>query len=118
MKVESQRRGFARHSAALIGIWGLAEKLGQPVIEFDLETMMEEEHYADFAIMYRLLHSSRMSAKTDMGAESLIEKYHQDAMDSGSRIREGLSNAVEYSIRSLANGFLKHADNEDLREKN
>ena len=86
-------------------------------IEFDLETMMEEEHYADFAIMYRLLHSSRMPAKMDLAAESLIEKYHQDALDSGSRIREGLSNAVEYSIRSLSNGFLKHTDNEELREK-
>ena len=86
-------------------------------LEFDLETMMEEEHYADFAIMFRLLHSSRMPAKMDHGAESLIEKYHQDALDSGSRIREGLSNAVEYSIRSLANGFLKHADNKELREK-
>ena len=86
-------------------------------LEFDLETMMEEEHYADFAIMFRLLHSSRMPAKMDIGAESLIEKYHQDALDSGSRIREGLSNAVEISIHSLANGFLKHADNEELREQ-
>jgi type I restriction-modification system DNA methylase subunit len=86
-------------------------------IEFDFETMMEEEHYADFAIMYRLLHSSRMPAKMDQRAESLIEKYHQDALDSGSRIREGLSKAVKHSILSLANGFLKHADNEELREK-
>ncbi len=86
-------------------------------LEFDLETMMEEEHYADFAIMFRLLHSSRMPAKMDIGAESLIEKYHQDALDSGSRIREGLSNAVEISIHSLANGFLQHADNEELREQ-
>ena len=86
-------------------------------IEFDLETMMEEEHYADFAIMYRLLHSSRMPAKMDHGAESLIEKYHQDALDSGSRIREGLSDAVKISIRSLANGFLKHADNKELRKQ-
>jgi type I restriction-modification system DNA methylase subunit len=86
-------------------------------IEFDLETMMEEEHYADFAIMYRLLHSSRMPAKMDQGAESLIEKYHQDALDSGSRIREGLSDAVKISIRSLANGFLKHADNKELRKQ-
>lgn len=43
-------------------------------IEFDLETMMDEEHFADFAIMYRLLHSSRMPVKIDMGADSLIEK--------------------------------------------
>ena len=64
-------------------------------IEFDLETMMEEEHYADFAVMYRILHLSRMPVKMDLGAESLIEQYHQDALDSGSRIREGLSNAVE-----------------------
>jgi len=69
-------------------------------IEFDLETMMEEEHYADFAVMYRLLHISRMPAEMDLGAESLIEQYHQDALDSGSRIREGLSQAVERSILS------------------
>ena len=86
-------------------------------IEFDLESMMEEEHYADFAIMYRLLHISRMPVKMDLGAESLIEKYHQDALDSGSRIREGLSDAVERSILSLANGFLENAGNLELREK-
>jgi hypothetical protein len=86
-------------------------------IEFDIETMMDEEHFADFAIMYRLLHSSRMPVKTDLGADSLIEKYHQDALDSGSRIREGLSQAVEISIRSFANGFLNHPDNVELREK-
>ncbi|MDM8556235.1 hypothetical protein QUF75_16045 [Desulfococcaceae bacterium HSG7] len=86
-------------------------------IEFDLETMMEEAHYADFAIMYRLVHSSRMPLKTDLGAESLIEKYHQDALDSGSRIRAGLSQAVERSILALANGFLENPDNGSLREK-
>jgi hypothetical protein len=84
-------------------------------IEFDLEAMMEEEHYADFAIMYRLLHSSRMPVKIEAGPESLIEKYHQDALDSGSRIREGLRAAVKFSIESLANGFLKHPANEALR---
>ena len=78
---------------------------------------MDEEHFADFAVMYRLLHSSRMPVKMDLGADSLIEKYHQDALDSGSRIREGLSQAVETSIRSLANGFLNHPDNVELREK-
>jgi len=83
-------------------------------IEFNLESMMEDEHYADFAILYRLLHASRMPEKFDAGAESKIEKYHQDALDSGSRIREGLSEAVEYSIVSLANGFLSNPDNEEL----
>lgn len=85
-------------------------------IEFDLESMMEEEHYADFAIMYHLLHASRMPVKIDAGSESLIENYHQDTLDSGSRIREGLSAAVKHSIESLANGVLKYPGNDSLRE--
>ncbi len=85
-------------------------------IEFDLQSMMEEEHFADFAIMYRLIHASRMPVSQDRAAESLIEKYHQDALDSGSRIREGLSEAVENSIKSLTEGFLNHPDNAGLRE--
>ena len=84
-------------------------------IEFDLASMMEDEHFADFAIMYRILHASRMPQKTDAGANSLIEQYHQDALDSGSRIRNGLSQAVETSIRMLGEGFLAHQDNEQLR---
>ena len=86
-------------------------------IEFDLQTMMDEEHFADFAIMYRLLQVSRMPQKKELGGDSLIEKYHQDALESGSRIRDGLSQAVEFSIRSLANGFLEHPDNDHLRER-
>jgi len=85
-------------------------------IEFDLEAMMEEEQYADFAVMYRLIHATRMPVKMDAGAESLIEKYHQDALDSGSRIRDNLSAAVKYSIEALANGFLKHPANTELRD--
>lgn len=85
-------------------------------IEFDLQAMMEEEQYADFAVMFRLIHASRMPIKMDAGAESLIEKYHQDALDSGSRIRDGLSNAVKFSIEALANGFLRHPANNELRE--
>lgn len=86
-------------------------------IEFDLQAMMEEEQYADFAIMFRLLHFTRMPVKMDAGAESIIEKYHQDALDSGSRIRDGLSAAVKSSIEALANGFLKHPANNELRER-
>jgi len=86
-------------------------------VEFDIEAMMEEEQYADFAIMYRLVHATRMPVRMDAGAESFIEKYHQDAIDSGSRIRDGLSAAVKFSIESLANGFLKQPGNTALREE-
>jgi hypothetical protein len=84
--------------------------------EFDLQRMMEDDLYADFAIMYRLLHRTRMPQKKDVGDESLIERYHQDSLDAGSRIRERLSVAVEQSIIQFANGFLQHPANETLRK--
>lgn len=84
-------------------------------IEFDLQRMMEEELYAEFALLYRVLHASRMPAKLDAGAESIIEFYHQEALASGSRIRGELSRAVEKSIRTLANGILQHPANTELR---
>ncbi len=85
-------------------------------VEFDLERMFSEDHYADFAVLYRLLHASRTPLKKDAGAECILERYHQDALDAGSRIRDGLSEAVKYSIISLADGFLAHDDNGALRE--
>lgn len=83
-------------------------------LEFDLERMFEEELYADFSLLYRVLHISRMPEQTDQGPDSVIEYYHQESMASGTRIREKLSEAVEVSIKSLANGFLLHKSNEAL----
>lgn len=83
-------------------------------IEFDLERMMEEEQYADFAILFRLLHYTRMPVNQDSVAESIIESYHQDSLESGSRIRDGLSDAVKKSILAFGNGFLQHDENREL----
>jgi type I restriction-modification system DNA methylase subunit len=83
-------------------------------LEFDIERMFEEELYADFSLLYRTLHSSRMPEKIEEGPNSVIEYYHQESLSSGSRIRERLSEAVEVSIKTLANGFLIHPKNEEL----
>ncbi len=85
-------------------------------LEFDLERIMEEDQFAEFALLYRLLHVTRMPENQDSGEESVIEFYHQEALDSGSRIREKLSQAVEQSLKLLANGLLKHPANQELRE--
>ena len=85
-------------------------------LEFDLERMMDEEHYADFAILYRLMHYTRMPVSQDAVAESLIETYHTNSLESGSRIRAGLSEAVESSILSFSKGFLQHPKNDALRQ--
>lgn len=85
-------------------------------LEFDLRRIFEEELFADFALLYRLLHVSRMPVNQASTAESIIELYHQDSLDSGSRIRSGLSKAVEDSIKALANGFLNHPKNQPVRD--
>ncbi|MEY4245590.1 MAG: hypothetical protein RLZZ245_3175, partial [Verrucomicrobiota bacterium] len=85
-------------------------------IEFDLERIFTEELFSDFALLYRLLHASRLPVSQDGAGDSPIEIYHQDSLDSGSRIRDGLSTAVHRVILDLANGFLNHPDNQALRD--
>jgi hypothetical protein len=84
-------------------------------LEFDLVKIMEDELYADFAVLYRLLHVTRLPKSASENEESILEFYHQESLSSGSRIREALSLAVEKSIKLLANGFLQHPLNEELR---
>ena len=84
-------------------------------LEFDLDRIFTDGLFADFAILYRLLHASRLPVSNESAAESLIERYHQDSLDSGARIRDGLSSAVEQAIRDFGNGFLFHPSNNDLR---
>lgn len=83
-------------------------------LEFDLDRIFNDGLFADFAILYRLLHVTRLPAQLEASADSIIERYHQDSLDSGARIRDGLSKAVEDAIRTFANGFLSHPDNTEL----
>jgi methylase of polypeptide subunit release factors len=85
-------------------------------LEFDLDRIFSDGLFADFAVLYRLLHVTRLPANPEAAAESLIERYHQDSLDSGARIREGLAKAVEQAIRDFANGFLAHPANDELRQ--
>jgi hypothetical protein len=85
-------------------------------VEFNLEKMMEEDLYSDFVILYRVLHASRMPKKVDAGADSIMEKYHQEGLEAGSTIRNKLGEAVKGAIKNLANGFINHPNNATLRE--
>ena len=83
-------------------------------LEFDLERILLDDLFAEFALLFRALHVTRMPASMEGGAESIIEWYHQDALASGSRIWERLSGAVEEPLKLLANGLLRHPANEAL----
>ncbi|GAB4559572.1 MAG: hypothetical protein Fur0016_23760 [Anaerolineales bacterium] len=85
----------------------------QSYVEFDLEAILEEERFADFALLYRLLHRTRLPA--DRPADCLLEQYYQQSIEQGGRVRERLREGVEQAITTLANGFLQHDESASLR---
>lgn len=87
----------------------------QTYLEFDLEALFEQERFADFVLLYRLLHRTRLPG--DGRAEDcLLEAYYQQSIEQGGRVREHLRDGVEECLMCLANGFLGHPESAALRE--
>jgi len=85
-------------------------------IEFDLAHMMQAEKFADFALLYRLAHRTRFPKKLDDAPECLLEKYFRMTVEQGGRVRDKLRDGVEVALKTFANGFLQHRDNNGLRQ--
>ena len=89
----------------------------QAYVEFDLRQIFEEQRFADFAVLYRLLHRSRLPRSSREAQDCLLERYHQHAVEQGGRVRERLRCGVEECIKRLADGFLAHPKNAELRRR-
>lgn len=89
----------------------------QTYIEFDLRRMLEEDKYTEFCLLFRLLHASRF--KTEGDDQSIIEKYFNLSIESGNRIRAGLSQAAQKAMEIIGNAALhgKGDGNITLRTK-
>lgn len=85
-------------------------------LEFDLKRMLDEDKYSEFTVLYRLLHATRFPRRKQEATDSLIDKYYQDSIEAGNRIRDGLSQAVKESLVALGNGLLQQPENEQLRQ--
>ena len=117
LNLDEQLYGLVTNGRTLRLLRDSSRLIKQSFVEFDLERIFTDGLFADFAVLYRILHATRLPSSGDTAAESLIERYHQDSLDSGARIREGLSSAVEHAILSFGNGFLNHPANETLRQQ-
>jgi len=89
----------------------------QAYVEFDLVQMMDGNKFADFALLYRLIHRSRLPRGTDDAGDCLLEQYYRLAIEQGSRVREHLRDGVEQALRVFANGLLQNPANENLRQQ-
>ncbi len=116
LNLNEQLYGLATNGRVLRLLRDSSRLIKLSYLEFDLDRIFSDGLFADFAILYRLLHASRLPLAEESNAESWIERYHQDSLDSGARIREGLSLAVEQAIRDFGSGFLAHPKNDSLRK--
>ncbi|MBI3303707.1 MAG: N-6 DNA methylase [Deltaproteobacteria bacterium] len=87
----------------------------QAYVEFDLTALFEESRFQDFAALYRLLHCTRLPRGMAAASDCLLEQYYAHSVEQGGRVREHLRDGVEECITRLANGFLRHRANDELR---
>jgi hypothetical protein len=86
-------------------------------LEFDLETILEGGQYNEFVLFYRLCHRSRLPQSGHPPEDCLLEKYYQQSIEKGGRVRDNLRDGVEEALKVLGTGFLRHPDNAALRAK-
>lgn len=86
-------------------------------LEFDLETILEGVHYNEFVIFYRLCHRTRMPQAGHAPEDCWLEKYYQQSIEKGGRVRDKLRDGVEEALKVLGTGFLRHPANTALLEK-
>jgi hypothetical protein len=86
-------------------------------LEFDLETILEGVQYNEFVLFYRLCHRTRLPQPGHPPEDCLLEKYYQQSIEKGGRVRDNLRDGVEEALKVLGTGFLRHPDNAALRER-
>ncbi|MCH8109485.1 MAG: restriction endonuclease, partial [Chloroflexi bacterium] len=91
-------------------------RLSKPTyLEFDIKGMIEGNLYSEFALLYRLLHSTRFPADDDTPNDCLLEQYYLQGINQGNRVRDKLREGVEDALKVLGTAFLRHPDSRALR---
>jgi hypothetical protein len=83
-------------------------------LEFDLDRIFSDGLFADFAVLFRLLHASRLPQSGAPASSCWLERYHQETIEQGTRIRDGLRDSVTEALEILGTGFLAHPNNAAL----
>lgn len=87
----------------------------QAYVEFDLQAMFDGKVYADFTLLWRLCHQSRV--ETDKPQECWLEQWSKIAQQQGLRVLDQLRSGVERAIAVLGTGFLSCPANASLRDR-
>lgn len=85
-------------------------------LEADLERIFDEDRFADFSVLWLLLHASRFGRADQPLQEAPLERWREEGRHEGSRARDVLRLGVEEALRALGQGFVAHHANSALRE--
>ncbi|MEY2117169.1 N-6 DNA methylase [Rhodanobacter sp. FW106-PBR-R2A-1-13] len=116
-------------NAADHALWGVASNglllrlardnasLTRPAwIEADLERIFTEERFADFSLLWLLMHASRFGDADTLPQQCPLEVWREASKQQGTRARDQLRQGVEAALQALGQGFLADATNEPLRQ--
>src|SRR5690606_19936684 len=116
-------------NAADAAVWGVASNgsllrlardnasLTRPAwIEADLARIFSEERYADFSLLWLLIHASRFGNPDALVAQCPLEAWREASKEQGTRARTRLRLGVEEALEELGQGFLSEAANQPLRD--
>lgn len=90
---------------------------GAAYLEIDLEAMFDGELFEEFVLLYRLLHVSRFELPDADAPPSAcrMEKWRTEAITTGTRFLDDISDGVQAAVAALGTGFLKHPANDRIR---
>lgn len=87
---------------------------GSAYLEFDLETIFDGELYAEFLLMWQLIHVSRLEKRGGpdaLPADCWLESWRGEAVNAGTRALNLLRDGVEKALGALGSGILRHPAN-------
>ena len=87
----------------------------QAYVEFDLRGDDRGAAFSGFRHPFRLLHRTRLPRGLADASDCFLGQYHAHSVEQGGRVRDHLREGVEECILQLANGFLAHTANAELR---
>lgn len=86
-------------------------------VEFDLEAIFDGELFADFVVLFLLLHQSRVEVpEGGAPADCWLERWRSSAIAQGTRAMALLRDGVQRAIEHLGTGFMRAPANTELRD--
>lgn len=84
-------------------------------IEADLRQIFEAEAFADFTLLWLLIHATRFGLPDSTAVDSILERWREAGSREGTVARDRLRDGVEAALKVLGTGFL--AGNLELRQR-